>query len=98
MIVRNQQRLLEAFTAGAEDVSCYRDILADVEIGLYAFDAGGVVFHGVGVAGHLFAAAAIQIKSLFELKLIIGMVGFFQLCGQQKLQSFNWFCFHLCQN
>lgn len=53
------QCVLKSVGPGADHISSHRKVLADVEVELNAVGPLGIVGDGVGVTGHLFAAAGL---------------------------------------
>ena len=65
------QGVLKTVGAGTEDISCYRLVLTDIEIQLYALRPLGMVIDRIGIPRELLAAAGSEIKPLGVLQFII---------------------------
>ena len=58
-LLRENQCVLKSVGPGADHVPRHREILTDVEVELNAVGPLGIVGDGVGVTGHLLAAAGL---------------------------------------
>ena len=95
VLLRIDQCVLESVCPGAEDIPGHRLPLADIEVGLDTLRPSGIVGDGVGVPGHLLAAARRKVEALGILQLVVGEVGLLQFLRQQKLQRLHRFLLHL---